>query len=198
MRELEINKKGVILYYSAPLIIVLVPAIVFAFFLGLPIAFLKVFTTFSVLCSVFVVFMFMLSIDNSSYILDDDVLRVKKGIFMKVVKEIQLSKITDIEKRDGPLMRLFGIDMLLVQTAGSPGYEAILLGLVDSHDARSVLLLRKNDGIDFSKPVRPLSNNTPNDIKVKIKNLDDLYGDGVINEDEYVAMRKEIISQIAR
>ncbi len=43
---------------------------------------------------------------------------VRKGVFFKTKKVIPFSKITDFEQKQGPMMRLFGITDISIQTAG--------------------------------------------------------------------------------
>ena len=53
------------------------------------------------------------------YDVDEDSVNIRQGVLFHVEKVIPLEKITDIKLMQGPLMRLFGVYNILIQTAGS-------------------------------------------------------------------------------
>lgn len=74
---------------------------------------------------------------------------VRKGVFNKVERTIPLEKITDLSATQGPIMRLFGLKRLGVETAGqSTGSEGgslvSLIGIVDTDDFRTAVLEQRD------------------------------------------------------
>ncbi len=55
------------------------------------------------------------------YEVDEDSVNIRQGVVMHIEKVIPLEKITDIKLVQGPLMRLFGVYIVMIQTAGSRG-----------------------------------------------------------------------------
>jgi membrane protein YdbS with pleckstrin-like domain len=53
------------------------------------------------------------------YEVDEDSVNIREGVVIHIEKVIPLEKITDIKLIQGPLMRLFGVYNLMLQTAGS-------------------------------------------------------------------------------
>ena len=81
------------------------------------------------------------SVKRTSCRLTDTALIICRGIFFRSETNIPLDKITDVAILQGPLMRLFGIYQLRVETAGQnhprQGSEGILLGVLNSRRFRS-------------------------------------------------------------
>ncbi|WP_394129092.1 PH domain-containing protein [Shewanella maritima] len=84
-------------------------------------------------------------INNMSAELTETKLIVRKGILQRTENTVPLDKITDLALIQGPLMRLFGIHKLTVETAGQSGNGALinLVGLVDVGDFRARVLEQK-------------------------------------------------------
>ncbi len=78
-------------------------------------------------------------------VLTNKALKVKKGILVRVEKTIPLEKITDMGLVQGPIMRLFGLYKLTVETAGQSGQGALvsLTGIVDTKAFRERVLLQR-------------------------------------------------------
>ena len=75
---------------------------------------------------------------------------VRKGVFNKIEKTIPLEKITDLSSTQGPIMRLFDLKRLGVETAGQSGAAGAslvsLIGIVDTDEFRRKVLAQR-DGI---------------------------------------------------
>ncbi|NOX56252.1 MAG: PH domain-containing protein, partial [Planctomycetes bacterium] len=54
------------------------------------------------------------------YWIEGTTLRIEQGILVRRSKAIPLDRVTDVELVQGPLMRVCGIWLLQIQTAGSP------------------------------------------------------------------------------
>ena len=67
---------------------------------------------------------------------------VKRGFFIRVEKTIPLDKITDLGMVEGPLMRLFDIQALSIETAGSTSQGALvkLYGIENVESFRDTVL----------------------------------------------------------
>ncbi|MCL1056860.1 PH domain-containing protein [Shewanella gelidimarina] len=84
-------------------------------------------------------------IDNMSTELTDRKLIVRKGIFTRTENTVPLDKITDMALIQGPLMRVFKLHKLTIETAGQSGSGALLnlTGIIDAADFRSLVLAQK-------------------------------------------------------
>lgn len=82
---------------------------------------------------------------------------VRRGIFIRSEKTIPLDKVQDLGVVDGPLLRIFGLEKLRVETAGqsSPNAaDADLTGIIDARGFRDQVLTRRDELTDreVSKP----------------------------------------------
>ena len=79
------------------------------------------------------------------YRLTDKALLVEKGIWFKSRKTIPLDKITDLELVQGPLLRVFGMWIIKIQTAGTASQTpvAMLLGMIEPEQIREEILAAK-------------------------------------------------------
>ncbi len=78
--------------------------------------------------------------------LDDRTLQFRKGILFRVEKTIPLENIQDVTFIEGPILRLYHLSILRVETAGqSPGqaHTMQLVGIVDAHALRDEILARR-------------------------------------------------------
>jgi putative membrane protein len=71
---------------------------------------------------------------------------VRKGFFVRVEKTIPLDKITDLGMVEGPLMRLFDIQALSIETAGSTAQGALvtLYGIENAETFRDLVLNQRD------------------------------------------------------
>lgn len=78
--------------------------------------------------------------------MDERFLKVEKGIWTRVEKNVPLEQITDMGIVEGPLMRLFGIKRLTVETAGqsSAGALVALIGVIDTEAFRDRVLAQRD------------------------------------------------------
>ena len=78
--------------------------------------------------------------------LTEQSLKVKKGLLFRVEKTLPLDKITDMAMIQGPLMRLFGVMQLKVETAGQSGAGSLvgLTGIVDAEAFREAVLAQRD------------------------------------------------------
>ena len=77
--------------------------------------------------------------DRLGCTLDDRTLQFRKGILFRVEKTIPLENIQDVTFIEGPILRLYHLSILRVETAGqSPGqaHSMQLVGIVDAHALR--------------------------------------------------------------
>ncbi len=74
-------------------------------------------------------------------------LKVRKGVFVKVEKNVPLEQITDMGIVEGPLMRLLGIKQLSVETAGQSSQGALvkLLALDEVEQFRDKVLRQRDN-----------------------------------------------------
>ena len=73
-------------------------------------------------------------------------LKFAKGTFVRVEKTVPLDRITDIGLVQGPVMRLFDIEALLIETAGqsSQGSLVQLAGIKDGRRFRDAVLAQRD------------------------------------------------------
>ena len=73
-------------------------------------------------------------------------LQVAKGLFVKIEKTVPLDRITDLAIVQGPIMRLFNIEALSVETAGqsSPGSLVQLAGIQNGREFRDAVLNQRD------------------------------------------------------
>ena len=81
-------------------------------------------------------------LDNMACVLTRKKLIVKKGILTRVENSVPLDKITDLTMVQGPLMRVFGLHQLKVETAGQSGAGSLvsLVGIKDAEAFREATL----------------------------------------------------------
>lgn len=84
-------------------------------------------------------------IRNMSAELTSNKLIVRRGILTRTENSVPLDKITDMALIQGPIMRLFGLHKLTVETAGQSGAGALisLVGIVDAPQFRTRVLEQK-------------------------------------------------------
>jgi len=94
-----------------------------------------------VLCA-FILFFSKLWINNLTYIIKDNNIRIYKGIFTKVEQNIPNRKVTDFILHRDLLDRFLGLGSIKVQTAGGSGemgYEGILNGILEYEEVHKNL-----------------------------------------------------------
>ncbi len=84
-------------------------------------------------------------------------LKVRRGIISVEEKSIPLEQITDLALNQGPLMRLFDIKGMRVETAGqsSEGALVTVTGIADVDDFRDAVLDQRDRISDDSEPAKP-------------------------------------------
>ncbi|SUI81649.1 PH domain-containing protein [Shewanella morhuae] len=84
-------------------------------------------------------------IGNMSAQLTSNKLIVRRGILTRTENTVPLDKITDMALIQDPIMRLFGLHKLTVETAGQSGTGALisLVGIVDAPQFRTRVLEQK-------------------------------------------------------
>ncbi len=85
-------------------------------------------------------------IANMSAELTTKKLIVRKGILTRTENTVPLDKITDMAMIQGPLMRLFGIHKLTIETAGQSGTGALisLTGVEEVAEFRAAVMAQKS------------------------------------------------------
>jgi membrane protein YdbS with pleckstrin-like domain len=90
--------------------------------------------------------------DTTWYVMTDRSLRIRRGIWLLRETTVTFENVQNVELRQGPLQRHFGIADLVVQTAGGGSarpekgqtnpHESILEGLADARPIRDAILSR--------------------------------------------------------
>lgn len=72
-------------------------------------------------------------------------LKVAKGVFVRVEKTVPLDRITDVGLVQGPVMRLFDIEALSIETAGQSSHGSLvqLAGILDGRKFRDAVLKQR-------------------------------------------------------
>lgn len=96
-------------------------------------------------------------IRNMSAELTSNKLIVRRGILTRTENTVPLDKITDMALIQGPIMRLFGLHKLTVETAGQSGAGALisLVGIVDAPQFRTRVLEQKERLTQRPHPASP-------------------------------------------
>lgn len=75
-------------------------------------------------------------------------LKIGKGLIFRTEKAIPLDKITDMQMKQGPLMRYLDLESMSVETAGNAGSSGgalvSLVGIKDSRDFREAVLTQRD------------------------------------------------------
>jgi putative membrane protein len=83
-------------------------------------------------------------------------IHLKQGYITKVEKTIPLEKIQDVGMRTGPLLNLFGIASIQIETAGSsaPGSDMVLAGVIEPANFRNAVLSQRGkvSGVGAAAP----------------------------------------------
>lgn len=84
--------------------------------------------------------------DRLEVVLTQRDLQVRRGILTREEKTIPLEKVTDLVLVEGPLMRLFGVKGLGVETAGQSSGGALVrvVGIEDVEDFRDAVLEQRD------------------------------------------------------
>jgi putative membrane protein len=92
-------------------------------------------------------------LDRMECVLSDKALKVKKGIFVRTEKTVPLEKITDMGMVQGPIMRLFDLYTLTIETAGQSVQGALVsvTGIIDAKSFREAVL-KQRDAISAALP----------------------------------------------
>jgi membrane protein YdbS with pleckstrin-like domain len=91
--------------------------------------------------------------DTTWYVMSDRSLRIRRGIWVIRETTVTFENVQNVELKQGPLQRHFGISDLVVQTAGGAGavtpqgqkvnpHEARIEGVSDAHRIRDVIMSR--------------------------------------------------------
>ena len=103
--------------------------------------------------------------DRLGCTLDDRTLQFRKGILFRVEKTIPLENIQDVTFIEGPILRLYHLSILRVETAGqSPGqaHSMQLVGIVDAHALRDEILARR-ERLRMQRAMPPSDGITPHE-----------------------------------
>lgn len=93
----------------------------------------------ALLISVFSIFVDIVSYQFMHPVIEDDYIVDKFGIFWKTEKNIPYHKLTDATVTQGPIEKIFGFANIRLQTAGSSGVEAVLIGVADYKEAQKII-----------------------------------------------------------
>jgi putative membrane protein len=97
-------------------------------------------------------------LERMECILTKRTLIVRMGFFVRVEKTIPLDKITDLGMVEGPLMRVFDIQALSIETAGSTAQGALvkLYGIENAENFRDLVLSQRDRMLEtVSEEVAP-------------------------------------------
>ena len=96
--------------------------------------------------------------DRLSARLPTRALEVRMGVYFRKESTIPLDRITDIRLHDDPLMRMYGLRGIRVETAGQAGSSASaegnLIGIIDAVEFRDAIL-RERDKITETPTAAP-------------------------------------------
>ena len=104
-------------------------------------------------------------------------LEVTRGVYFRSDSTIPLDRITDVRLHDDPLMRMYGLQGLKVETAGQSGTtssEGNLVGVVDAAAFRDAVLRQREilqDGGSTASVAAPSSRSSDNELLVEIRDL---------------------------
>ncbi len=81
------------------------------------------------------------------YIIDDDAVKMKKGVFWRKRVTVPYQKITNVDVTQGPVQRMFNIGSIHVQTAGAGSAQAVqaelrLMGVMDLDGLKDTIMER--------------------------------------------------------
>jgi uncharacterized protein len=81
------------------------------------------------------------------YIIDDDAVKMKKGVFWRKRVTVPYPKITNVDVTQGPVQRMFNIGSIHVQTAGAGSAQAAqaelrLMGVMDLDGLKDTIMER--------------------------------------------------------
>ena len=111
------------------------------------------------------------SLEAMSCVLTEKSVIIRRGIFFKKEKNIPLEKITDITMKQGPIMRHFGLERIIFETAGqnnNGSAEGSLLGIMNAREFRDAVRIEREK---FANK----SNETQMEVSAGTKTLDDIY-----------------------
>ncbi len=116
--------------------------------------------------------------DRFSARLTPSSLEVTRGVYFRSDSTIPLDRITDVRLHDDPLMRMYGLQGLKVETAGAAGSgassEGNLVGVVDAAASRDAVLRQREilqDGGSTASVAAPSSQSSGNELLVEIRDL---------------------------
>ncbi len=83
-----------------------------------------------------------------TYVLEDDKITVKKGVWWKTKSFVSYNRITNINIYQGPISRRFGLGKLSIQTAGFSGTsssgarvaEAVIFGIKNFEEIKDIII----------------------------------------------------------
>jgi putative membrane protein len=81
-------------------------------------------------------------------------LNFKKGVLFTVERTIPLDKIQDLTFKEGPLLRYFGLSVLMIETAGNSSANMTdmkLMGIVEPTKFRH-MVIEQRDEITYNRP----------------------------------------------
>lgn len=111
-------------------------------------------------------------------------LNIRKGILVKVQKNIPLDKITDLAVLEGPLLRHFGLCSLKIETAGggegSSMGQAGLPGIVDALEFRDKVLEQRDlvaGGVPAPAPASSSNDGVLVDIRDTLQRIEKSLGE---------------------
>ena len=100
------------------------------------------------------------------YSLDDDAIRLKKGVFWRRITTVPYAKITNIDITQGPLERLFHVSKLHIQTAGFSGNQAthaeiMMVGIRDPEEMKEQIMTNlRHMAVPHEAAATPLKTDT--------------------------------------
>jgi putative membrane protein len=100
-------------------------------------------------------------------ILTEKTLIVRKGIWVRTEKTVPLDKITDLGMIQGPIMRVWNIQAVSVETAGQSGQGALirLYGIENAEDFRDTVLAQRDVMMEKKAPLEAVETDAPSSDK---------------------------------
>ena len=102
-----------------------------------------------------------------TYVLEDDKITVKKGVWWKTKSFVPYNRITNINIYQGPISRHFGLGKLAIQTAGFSGTsssggkiaEAVIFGIKNFEEIKNIIVKfvrgMKPEAVEAEAEVKP-------------------------------------------
>lgn len=135
-----------LIYWFIPFVLVLILCLVLTFILKYPgNLILGICSIIWIVKSILIALWIPAYYNSLEYIMDNDSVQKKNGVFWKKTVTVPYTKITNIDISQGPFERIYGIGKVAVQTAGAGGAQGTqaelkLCGLKDLDEMKEKIM----------------------------------------------------------